>query len=63
MSLAGRRLDRHRDRVASIPAAMYLARRLPRSRLVTVPGAGHVWVLGPVRDVLSELRALIDRGA
>lgn len=52
-----------RDRVVPIPVATYLASRLPRCRLVTVPGAGHFWVLEHAHDVLAELRSLIDRGA
>lgn len=49
-----------RDRVVPIPVAAYLARRLPRGRLVTVSGAGHFWVLEHAHDVLAELRSLVD---
>ncbi len=51
-----------RDRVVPVPVAAFLARRIPGARLVTVPGAGHFWILEHADEVLAELRTLIDGG-
>lgn len=51
------------DRIVPIPVAGYLARRLPRSRLITIPGGGHFWILEHADDVLAEVRRLIDGDA
>ncbi len=46
------------DKVVPAHVALRLARLVPGCRLVTLPGAGHFWVLGRIRDVLGEIKAL-----
>jgi pimeloyl-ACP methyl ester carboxylesterase len=52
-----------RDRVVPVPVAAFLARRIPAARLVTVPGAGHFWILEHAQEVLAALRGMIDPDA
>lgn len=44
-----------KDQVVPMGVAFRLARMLPGCRLIRVEGAGHFWVLGRIREVLTEL--------
>lgn len=49
------------DKVVPAAVAVRLARQIPGCRLISLPGAGHFWVLGRIRDVLAEINALLAR--
>lgn len=48
------------DKVVPVPVCVYLARRIPQGRLLTVPGAAHFWILEHVSEVLAQVRAMAD---
>ena len=45
------------DHVVPKNVAFDLADRIPTCRLVRVEGAGHFWVLGRIKKVLTEIAA------
>lgn len=46
------------DKVVPVGVALRLARLIPGCRVVRLPGAGHFWVLGRIRDVLAEIKSV-----
>lgn len=48
------------DRVVPAAVALRLARMIPGCRLVKLPGAGHFWVLGRIREVLAEVKTMTN---
>lgn len=50
------------DKVVPIPVCAYLARQIPHSQFITLPGAAHFWILEHAYDVLARLRAMVDQG-
>lgn len=51
------------DRVVPSAVAIALAGLIPGCRLIRLPGAGHFWVLGQVREVLAEIKRLATSDA
>jgi pimeloyl-ACP methyl ester carboxylesterase len=51
------------DGIVPVPVAIYLARRIPGCRLITLPGAAHFWIMEHTAEVLAELRAMLDGAA
>jgi pimeloyl-ACP methyl ester carboxylesterase len=49
------------DHVVPPQAARWLARQLPNGTLHSLEGAGHFWVFEHVKDVVSELAALMSQ--
>lgn len=47
------------DRIVPPEAAYFLARQLPRCRLVRMEGAGHFWIFDHVSRVMDDLKALV----
>ncbi|MDO9383766.1 MAG: alpha/beta fold hydrolase [Hyphomicrobiaceae bacterium] len=48
------------DKVVPVPVCAYLAQRIPRGRLITVPGGAHFWILEHVSEVLARVRTMTD---